>query len=102
MRAFLIQRLDEKRRRFFPLDDRAFLGSAEGSVCPIEDGTVPPRQCVIWREGGRFRIRDLGPRARTLVNCQYVREADLVPGDRIAVGDVVFTFHSLTPRRSAS
>ncbi len=75
------------------LAERGYLGSGPDSLSPIDHPRVAPRQCVIWRDGSQYRIRDLGAgRGRTLVNFQYVKEAQLVPGDQVLLGDAVFTF----------
>ena len=43
-------------------------------------------------KGGRYRIRDLGSRNKTIVNGQTVTEALLQPGDFISIGDHVLEF----------
>lgn len=93
MAAWLEERTPGKLIRLHRLGDRAFLGSDGGSAAPIAGARVPPVQCTIERQGDVWRLRDVRRRRRgTLVNCRYVRDVALVPGDQVQVGETVLKF----------
>jgi len=81
-----------------PLGGTTFALGAEGldvgrdreSSLPLRDLAVSRHHCVIEPAGNGFRVRDLGSRHGTFVNGIPVRERDLQPGDRIAVGESLF------------
>lgn len=96
MRAWLISESPPNIVRLHALTGRDFLGSGAGSVAPVRGAQVPPFQCTIQREGRVYRLRDVRPSRRgTLVNHRYVKEAVLVPGDEVQVGDTVLRFHQI-------
>lgn len=103
MRAWLEQRIEPNVIAVHILRGHDTLGSGAGSLVPIEGPDVPHYQCTIVREGDVFRLRDVrGGRRGTLVNYRYVKEAVLVPGDEVRVGETVLRFNRLPgrPRRS--
>jgi pSer/pThr/pTyr-binding forkhead associated (FHA) protein len=50
--------------------------------------------CVLDRRDGQVVVRDLGSSNGTLVNGSYVREAVLLPNDRLTVGMTTFLISS--------
>jgi transcriptional regulator with GAF, ATPase, and Fis domain/pSer/pThr/pTyr-binding forkhead associated (FHA) protein len=83
-----------------PLRDSVFvlpteelsLGRDASNGLPISDPSVSRRHCLIHREGGGFKVRDLDSRNGTLVNGEAVTDHWLHHLDEIAVGDSVFRF----------
>src|SRR5437660_10799051 len=83
-----------------PLRDSVFalpmeelsLGRDASNGLPINDPSVSRRHCLIHREGGGFKLRDLDSRNGTLVNGEAVTDHWLHHLDEIAVGDSVFRF----------
>lgn len=81
-----------------PLGGTTFALGAEGlalgrdreNSIQLRDLAVSRHHCAIEPAGGGFRVRDLGSRHGTFVNGIPVRERDLQPGDRIAVGESLF------------
>src|SRR5882757_3429960 len=53
---------------------------------------ISRRHCCIVQCGERYLLRDLGSMNGVRVNSQRVVEAELKPGDEVAVADVQFTF----------
>jgi pSer/pThr/pTyr-binding forkhead associated (FHA) protein len=53
---------------------------------------ISRRHCCIVQCGERYLLRDLGSMNGVRVNAQRVVEAELKPGDEVAVADVEFTF----------
>lgn len=100
MSACLLRRLSDTIVRMYPLGPAGFLGAGEGTIAPVGERGLPQRVCTLVREGDSFRLRDVGADRRgTLVNHRYVKDAVLVSGDVIQIGEVVLMFHQ---RRSAS
>ena len=76
------------------LGDGPFL-IGRSNTCQIvfTDDMVSREHTRIDREkSGRFRIRDLGSRNKTVVNGQIINETILQPGDSVRVGDHVLEF----------
>ena len=55
---------------------------------------ISRRHCCIVQCGDRHLIRDLGSMNGVRVNDERVVEAELCPGDEVAVADVQFTFQT--------
>jgi pSer/pThr/pTyr-binding forkhead associated (FHA) protein len=53
---------------------------------------ISRRHCCIVQCGERYLLRDLGSMNGVRINAQRVVEAELKPGDEVAVADVEFTF----------
>lgn len=68
------------------------IGRAPGCGFRLDDPGVSRQHCRIWRDGDRWRLRDLGSTNKTFVNGAPVDEVELADGDRIGVGDTVFKF----------
>lgn len=60
----------------------------------LVDPAVSARHCVVEadRDGGGFRVSDLGSRNGTFVNGEKVTERSLAEGDKIFVGETVLRF----------
>ena len=56
------------------------------SVWMIVASRVSRVHCEISEINGTLLVRDLGSRNGTAVNGEYVKEAHLLPGDRLTVG----------------
>ncbi|HUR08661.1 MAG TPA: adenylate/guanylate cyclase domain-containing protein, partial [Nonomuraea sp.] len=82
----------------FPLVDETRVGRGEGNEVRPESAGVSRRHAVIRRVGQRYIISDLGSTNGTYVNDEPVSAPrDLVPGDRVTVGE----WHSTFQRSSA-
>ncbi len=74
-------------------DGEATLGRDPTNAVAVADASVSRKHCLLRRgEDGRFQIKDLDSRNRTLVNGLAVKEQWLRHGDEIATGDSVFLF----------
>jgi Nif-specific regulatory protein len=66
------------------------VGRDRSNVLHLRDLTVSRHHCIVETCEGRLRMRDLESLHGTFVNGVPVRERDLQPGDRIAMGSSVF------------
>jgi len=73
------------------------LGRDRTSTLHLRDLAASRQHCVIEPAGESFRLRDLESRHGTFVNSLPVRERDLQPGDRIAVGESLFLYQRDDP-----
>jgi Nif-specific regulatory protein len=77
----------------FPLGaDALTLGRDRSNTIHLRDLVVSRHHCRIEPGEHGFRVRDLESRHGTFVNGLPVRERDLEPGDRIAIGSTLFLF----------
>jgi diguanylate cyclase (GGDEF)-like protein len=77
------------------IDDRpVVVGRSPEADLHVPHKSVSRRHCEIWRDGERYRLRDLGATNRTCVNEQPVDEALLADGDHITVGETILKFIS--------
>lgn len=60
-----------------------------------EQVKISRRHCCVARIDDRFVVRDLGSMNGVRVNGKRVTEADLRPGDELAVADTVFVFQDV-------
>lgn len=67
--------------------ERITIGKKEDSDLPVIDRTVSRQHVEILREQDSFLLRDLGSTNGTFINETKVREAYLVPGDVIRIGN---------------
>ncbi|HYG05142.1 MAG TPA: FHA domain-containing protein [Stenotrophomonas sp.] len=68
------------------------IGRSSEADLQVPHGTVSRHHCAVWRDGTRFRIRDMGSTNLTRVNGAIVQEAALGDGDQIQLGDSVLRF----------
>jgi len=59
---------------------------------------VSRRHCCVVQIGPRLVVRDLGSRCGVWINGHPVEEADLVGGDELAIGPVLFRLEGAEPR----
>jgi Nif-specific regulatory protein len=77
----------------FALDAEAVtFGRERSNTLQLRDLAVSRQHCVLEPSGPGWRVRDLDSRHGTFVNNVPVRERDLQPGDRIAIGESLFVF----------
>jgi serine phosphatase RsbU (regulator of sigma subunit) len=78
-----------------PLDrDRIGLGrSAVNELCYPDDHGLSRQHLVLIRDGGEWRVEDLGSKNGTLLNGQRLdKSAPFRPGDRVSAGHLVIEF----------
>lgn len=68
------------------------IGRDEGMDFQLHDPSVSRRHALIERSGGAYIIRDLGSSNGTFVNGMRVHETELLPNDRVRIGDTLFRF----------
>ena len=67
----------------------------------LDDFWVSRVHCEISEISGTLLVRDLDSRNGTLVNGQYVKEAHLLPDDRLTVGLTSFEVHYQRSRKKS-
>ncbi len=70
------------------------VGRSHDADLHIPHKSVSRRHCEIWRDGERYRLRDLEATNRTLINEQPVTESELEDGDHITLGETILKFIS--------
>jgi EAL domain-containing protein (putative c-di-GMP-specific phosphodiesterase class I) len=76
-----------------PLESLPFtIGRNESVDLQINSSRVSREHALIVKEGGRFRIEDLGSTNGTFVNGRRVEKATLEDGDVLLIADAEFTF----------
>src|SRR5258708_18205022 len=70
---------------------RARIGTAQGNELVLADATVSRVHCEVHVKGGSVRVVDLGSTNGTFVDGTRVRDADLVPGAKLRVGETVLS-----------
>ena len=68
------------------------IGREASNGIAIVDPSVSRKHCLVSRQDGRYRVRDLDSRNGTLVNGTAVEQQWLQHGDEIATGDSSFLF----------
>lgn len=68
------------------------IGRAPDNQLPVGDPMVSSRHARIFIQGGEYIIEDLASRNGTFVNDQRVTAQRLQNGDRIRIGQLIFTF----------
>ena len=77
------------------VDERAVVvGRSQEADLHIPQQSVSRQHCHIWRDGDEYRIRDLQATNPTRVNDKVIREAVLVDGDHITLGESILKFIS--------
>jgi hypothetical protein len=79
----------------------AVLGRNPDADVYLDDLRVSRVHCEISELSGTLLVRDLDSRNGTLVNGQYVKQAHLLPGDRLTVGLTSFEVHYRRSRRKS-
>jgi len=93
MNIVLVRFRSDGERRDYPLKgERCVIGRQKSCDLTIPDSSVSRRHCELAVETGQVVIRDLGSRNGTYHNERRIEGDEPVePGDRIAVGPVIFT-----------
>ncbi|WP_424097527.1 FHA domain-containing protein [Moorena producens] len=94
----------------FPLDDNNLIGIFDPDMGPVDidlepfvgNETVSRHHAEIYREGGQWKIKDLGstngvfikPAGKTRFNAKITRPETINPGDEIAIAKIRFLFQS--------
>jgi pSer/pThr/pTyr-binding forkhead associated (FHA) protein len=79
-------------RKDFPLPKpTTVVGRGEDCELQVPLASVSRRHCEVTAEGNTVKVRDLASANGTYVNNERVTEQDLLAGDRLVVGPVVFT-----------
>lgn len=65
------------------------IGRSPEADFEVEHASVSRFHCAVWLENGRVFIRDLGSKNGSWVNGARIAQAELFPGDHIALGDAV-------------
>ena len=80
------------RRKDLPIPKSiALIGRSKECTLQIPILTVSRRHCELTVGEAQVLLKDLGSANGTFVNNQRIDQTDLVPGDRIVIGPVVFT-----------
>jgi len=58
----------------------------------VDDSTVSHKHCLLFREGGKYWLRDLGSTNGTRVNNHPIKESELHNRDIITLGQVLMMF----------
>lgn len=80
--------------RFECTADIITIGRDENCDFVIPRGTVSKQHAHLIRKGGGYMIRDAGSRTGIYVNAEKIESKDLVDGDKIIVGDVLFEYEA--------
>ena len=80
------------------IDDAAvFIGRSEDADLCIAHKSVSRRHCQVWRDGGDYRIRDLGATNPVRINDERGSgDHVLADGDHVTVGESILKFISRT------
>ena len=73
-------------------ENETTIGRHPSNRLSIADPTLSRNHCIIRRAGHHFRIYDLNSQNGTLVNGLPIKERELTPGDRIAIGQSQFIY----------
>ena len=80
------------QRKDFPVQGEVtVIGRGENCDLRVPILSVSRQHCELHMSAGRIKVKDLASSNGTYVNNTRVNEVDLKPGDRIAVGPIVFT-----------
>jgi predicted component of type VI protein secretion system len=76
---------------------RVLLGCGPGVDLSLDDPSLEREHAALEFGQGGYRLRNLSRRGRTCLNGGSIDLAELKPGDRFSLGDLLFAF-SLDPR----
>jgi len=80
------------QRKDFPFSKpRVVIGRGENCDLQVPLASVSRRHCALEIADDAVKVKDLGSSNGTYVNSERVTESELAPGDRLAVGPIVFT-----------
>lgn len=92
MAALLLLTGPQAGRRL-EVQGEVFIGRSPSCTISLEDAKVSRRHVRLFVEDGQARVSDLGSRNGTLVNGEKLeQELQLLPGDRLQVGDSTILF----------
>ncbi len=97
MSAWFVLKNGTNVLRCFPVPGKCFLGRDPSSPVPIEDDRIARLHCLLYQDENAWKIRDLCSPQGTLVNYKYVKEATLLSGDQVILGDTVVGFYQTRP-----
>lgn len=83
---------DDKGLKYNLTKNITRIGKKEDNDLPLKDTTISRRHLEIEYKSDSFLLRDLNSTNGTYVNGTRVKEAYLVPGDRIKIGRTVLEF----------
>jgi len=87
---FVVEQPAPLRGREFLVAGEAMIGRAPECAIMLQDGYVSLHHARVFNRGGHLWVEDLQSTNGTLLNGQRLRRpAQLQPGDRVAIGDVV-------------
>lgn len=86
--------------KFFLDKDVVTCGRSPSSDIFLDDVTVSRRHAEIRRQGGAFRLEDVGSLNGTFVNRHRVESAALASGDEIQIGKFKMVFFAGGPPRA--
>ncbi len=81
---------DGQRRSFSVVRDMTVIGRRVDCDLRIPLGDVSRKHCRLIKDGDAFRVEDLGSSNGTFRNGQRVQQSELLAGDTLQVGPVVF------------
>ena len=82
----------DKGKKYALVKSATKIGKKENNDFIVSDSTVSRNHMIIEYSSDSFQLRDLGSTNGTYVNGTRVKEAYLVPGDRIKLGNTTLEF----------
>jgi len=74
------------------VDDITTLGRSSANIIQVKDSEASRQHCKIEKDGGSFKLIDLGSRNGTKLNGTKVTTQTLKPGDKVVIGKFAMTF----------
>ena len=91
VQAFLVRVTVDGKAQPVPLaHPQTLIGRLDDCQIRIRSGKISRHHCEIINDGSSLKIKDLGSSNGTYLNQEPVEESDLVAGDLVAVGSMVF------------
>jgi pSer/pThr/pTyr-binding forkhead associated (FHA) protein len=82
---------DGQRKDFPIINPTTIIGRGENCDLRIPLLSVSRRHCELHISSGAVKVKDVSSSNGTYVNNKRINEAAVAPGDRLAVGPIVFT-----------
>ncbi len=100
----LIQILAEKSNiKEYHLGEKdVLIGRTEENDIVLDDSAVSRKHAKIGKDGGRYRLTDLGSHNGTILNGELIQSVFLNDGDQIKIGGNTLTFYIQEPGVSAA